>query len=293
MSITIKGAESNSVYPALSGTLTIKNIGDKRARIASMCQTKKTKTKQLNYNHREISGQLMRARKTQAAGVVLTRAKSRVATLQRCAASGDYDSKEVTNALAHARRMVRCAQLKVRNLKEEERERATHQRENTTEEERKRSEVKRRVGQKERQLKQKLVAEEVQQVQQEKQKRQQILQKRRMHRNQERSKINEADMKYWKAYAENRYGAGGSGYGADSGVIMELSTVAVGLSEAQMLAQAELAAKQLTQELETELSKDWETEIAVDTGGTKTMMQGVTLSAPGGGELPSTVDISI
>ena len=40
--------------------------------------------------------------------------------LQRCKASDQYHDSEVEIALAHAKRMVKCAQLKVSNLKQEE-----------------------------------------------------------------------------------------------------------------------------------------------------------------------------
>ncbi len=65
----------------------------------------------------------------------------------------------MADALAHARRMVRCAQLKVRNLREEEREQQSVQKENSGKSQQKEHEVKRRVAQKERQLKQKVAIE--------------------------------------------------------------------------------------------------------------------------------------
>lgn len=292
MSAAINGAGCNSSYPGLTGTLTITNGSKRSAGISTLFKTKKTKTKQLNYNHREISGQLMRVRKAQSASVVLTRAKSKLAALQRSAATGDYDSREVAIAVTHARRMVRCAQMKVRNLREEERESTNHDRESITDEQKKRGEVKRRVSQKERQLKQKLAAKEIREVQKEKSERQQILQKRRMHRNQELSKINEADMKYMKAYTENRYGSGSSSWD-HTGAVMQLS-VAAGLSEAQMMERIEQEAlNQIEQEAEAEV----EAEMAAGSFDGGMAGEGSMMDAgmmPGGGDVPApAVDISI
>ena len=86
-------------------------------------QSKKTKKKKKNlkYNAREISGQLLRSVKSVSAGQVLIRAKGKVAQLQRCAATGDYDERAVSAALNHAKRMVKAAKMKVKHLKSEER----------------------------------------------------------------------------------------------------------------------------------------------------------------------------
>lgn len=86
-------------------------------------QSKKTKKKKKNlkYNAREISGQLLRAVKSVSAGQVLIRAKGKVAQLQRCAATGDYDERAMSAALNHAKRMVKASKMKVKHLKSEER----------------------------------------------------------------------------------------------------------------------------------------------------------------------------
>ena len=126
MGTTINGTGSNQSQSMLTGMLSVNNRNSVSGSMLGVGKTQNKVKKSLNYNHREISGQLMRAKKSQSAGNVLSRAKRRLANLQTAAGSGQYDSKEVANAIAHARRMVRCAQLKVRNLKEEEREQATH-----------------------------------------------------------------------------------------------------------------------------------------------------------------------
>lgn len=93
----------------------------KRKAGVSRTKSAQKKKKRLKYNSREISGQLVRATKAVGAGQVLIRAKGKVAQLQRCAATGDYDSKEMSAALNHANRMVKAAKMKVKHLKSEER----------------------------------------------------------------------------------------------------------------------------------------------------------------------------
>ena len=156
---------------AMAGTLTIKNANkDSRARIEYVCGKSKSSgtKKKLNYNYKEVSNQLLRAKKPQGAANALTKAKSRLATLQRYAATGEYDSKEISAAVAHARRMVECAQLKVRHLKQEEIENRKYKSENKSEVTQKKGEIKRRAANKERELKEKIAIEEIQNVQKEK-----------------------------------------------------------------------------------------------------------------------------
>lgn len=252
------GINGGNSYPVISGTLTIKNTNDARARIGAM--TKKSSSgvkKRLNYNHREISGQLVRCKKAQGAANVLVRARSKLSVLKRCEATGQYDSREIANAMAHARRMVRCAQMKVRHLKEEEMEQKKYRRENNSDKQQIDNEVKRRAANKERKLKEKIQIETVQKVQAEKTKHQQIMQKRRVHRRQEQSKINEADMKYLKGEIENRKYDGAS---ANDGVILSLSAEAALLNEAQIRLQAE-------QEAELEVESEMDSSGSLDSAG--------------------------
>ena len=236
MGFSVNSAGSTSGAMAMAGTLTIKNANkDARARIDYVCGKSKSSTKKkVNYNYREVSNQLLRAKKPQGAANALTKAKSRLATLQRCAATGEYDSKEISAAVAHAKRMVECAQLKVRHLKQENMQ--------------KKGEIRRRAANKERELKEKIAIEEIQNVQKEKAKRVEIRQKRNNHRRQEQSKISEADMKYIKAQMENH---NTSDISPDSGVIVSLSAESANLqmTEAQIKMQAQQDA-----ELETDLT---------------------------------------
>lgn len=210
--------------------------------------------KKLNYNYKEVSNQLLRAKKPQGAANALTKAKSRLATLQRYAATGEYDSKEISAAVAHARRMVECAQLKVRHLKQEEIENRKYKSENKSEVTQKKGEIKRRAANKERELKEKIAIEEIQNVQKEKAKRIEIRQKRNSHRRQEQSKISEADMKYIKDQMGNR---NTSDISPDSGVIVSLSAESTNLqlTEAQIKMQAQQDA-----ELETDQTMSGDTD---------------------------------
>ena len=143
MGFSVNSAGSTSGAMAMAGTLTIKNANkDARARIDYVCGKSKSSTKKkVNYNYREVSNQLLRAKKPQGAANALTKAKSRLATLQRCAATGEYDSKEISAAVAHAKRMVECAQLKVRHLKQEEIENNKYKRENRADNMQKKGEI--------------------------------------------------------------------------------------------------------------------------------------------------------
>lgn len=241
MGVSVNSAGSTTVAVAMAGTLTIKNANkDSRARIEYVCGKSKSSgtKKKLNYNYKEVSNQLLRAKKPQGAANALTKAKSRLATLQRYAATGEYDSKEISAAVAHARRMVECAQLKVRHLKQEEIENRKYKSENKSEVTQKKGEIKRRAANKERELKEKIAIEEIQNVQKEKAKRIEIRQKRNSHRRQEQSKISEADMKYIKDQMGNR---NTSDISPDSGVIVSLSAESTNLqlTEAQIKMQAQ------------------------------------------------------
>ncbi len=82
--------------------------------------SKKKKKKNLNYNYREISGRILRAKKSVTAGQVVVSARSRVAILRRKAGTGDYNERELAAAIIHAERMLRVAKKKLKHLKEEE-----------------------------------------------------------------------------------------------------------------------------------------------------------------------------
>ncbi len=156
---------------ACQGTLTIKKAGDFAVNMRTPRKKNNSSSgKKLKYNSREISSQLVRAKKSQNASIVLIRAKGKLGTLQRALASGDYNEKEVRSAIAHAKRIVECSRMKVRNLKEEEQ----------------------MVKQKKQKLEEKILQQE-------------LIKKQRMHRNRERGKISEADMKYIEDQMKNSH----------------------------------------------------------------------------------------
>ena len=272
MGISINAPGSVSNQASMTGTLSIRKSTNTFEQMAGVSSSGGTSKKQLNYNHRDISGQLLRAKKPQSASAALTRAKSKVSMLQRAAASGQYDSKEVADALAHARRMVRCAQLKVRNLREEEREQQSAQKENNGKSQQKEHEVKRRVAQKERQLKQKVAIENTQEVLRQKKKKNEMAQKQQRHRSQERGKIAEADFKYIKSQLEAGKGfGGGSSYCEDSGFTLDISDAAMSMAELEMMAQNQTEAEA---EAEAEMSLTDGGTLAVTTAGAVTAGSG-------------------
>ena len=273
MGISINAPGSVNSQASMTGTLSIRKSTNTFEQMTGVKSSGGTSKKQLNYNHRDISGQLLRAKKPQSASAALTRAKSKVSMLQRAAASGQYDSREVANALAHARRMVRCAQLKVRNLREEEREQQSAQKENSGKSQQKEHEVK-RVAQKERQLKQKVAIENTQEVLRQKKKKNEMAQKQQRHRSQEQGKIAEADFKYIKSQLEDGKGfGGGSSYCEDSGITLDISDAAMSMAELEMMAQNQTEAE-AEAEVEAEMSFTDGGTLAVTTAGAVTAGSG-------------------
>ena len=284
MGISINAPGSVSNQASLTGTLSIRKSTITFEQMAGVSSSGGTSKKQLNYNHRDISGQLLRAKKPQSASAALTRAKSKVSMLQRAAASGQYDSKEVANALAHARRMVRCAQLKVRNLREEEREQQSAQKENSGKSQKKEHEVKRRVAQKERQLKQKVSIENTQEVLRQKKKKNEIAQKQQRHRSQERGK---SQLEAGKGFG------GGSSYCEDSGFTLDISDAAMSMVELEMMAQNQIEAE-AEAEVEAEMSLTDGGTLAVTTAGAVTAGSGAgTASDTAPAAAGASVDVSV
>ena len=226
----------------------------RRTSPARKSQQKKVPKKRLNYNPREIRSALLGATRSQAAGNVLCQAKSKLANLAKCKGTGMYNESELSSAIIHARQMVRCAQLKVRNLREEEREQSAHHDERNMRARQKKSEIKRRAAQKEQKIEQKVQIEVSQEIQRAKRKQQEMMQKESLHRTRERGKITEADMKYLQAMSDQGkipY-TGPTGY--DSGVMVSLS------AEAAVLAMTEA-------EIRAEVERELGAEISADMGG--------------------------
>lgn len=109
----------NNLQTGMSG-LVASGMNVTCTRSSSYSKSKNGK-KSLSYNPKEISSQILRARKTVGASQVLSRARAKLAMLKKAQATGEYDSAELENAIAHAKRMVECADMKVNNLREEDR----------------------------------------------------------------------------------------------------------------------------------------------------------------------------
>ncbi len=180
----------------------------------------KNKKKKLNYNYRDVSSQILRAKKLQSANEALSRAKSKMVSLQKSKASGQYDNREVDAAIAHAKRMVRCARMKVNNMREEKFKENSGKRESHEN----RQKVKRTVAKSstKKQAEKKNELKEAE-VKIRKLKQEIMEQKRRIknHRLEEQAKVFDANMKYIKE-GGNSY----SGVEFDPTAIMELSAMA-------------------------------------------------------------------
>lgn len=284
MGTIINGVGVGTSANFAGASLTIKNTNNAMARMQSMRRQSSSRAKKkLNYNSKEISSQLLRASKSRNASMILARAKSKVSVLQRCLGTGQYNDSEVRTAIAHANRMVKCAKMKVQNLKEEERLKKQYENEHTNKEHQQKNEIKRRVSQKERDIKTKAVLDETQQVLKEKAMRQEILRKKRLHRNAERGKISEADMKYLEEQMNERRRTCTN----TCGVSLELSTQAVGLSELQLSEHAlELLENQVEQEVALEMGN-------IDASTTVAMGADMSAASSTAGSAVSSVDISI
>lgn len=78
------------------------------------------KTKRLQYKFKKISTQLMAAKTSGGARLVMAKAYGEAANLRRKLRCGEYDDSEVSSALIHAEQMIRIAKKRVKHLEEEE-----------------------------------------------------------------------------------------------------------------------------------------------------------------------------
>lgn len=106
--ITLKNLDGSS-----AGTIGISK--PTRGRLA-----KNKKPKKVQYKFKQVSTQIMRTKKSAAAGQVISTARQMVASLKRMYGTGDYDDTELRHAIEHAERMVRIAKKKKKHLLEEE-----------------------------------------------------------------------------------------------------------------------------------------------------------------------------
>lgn len=250
LSITVnKSFGQFSVIPGATlkvGNATVSISKTKNTR--NQVQFHKTKRK-LHYNSKEISSQLMRAKKSGNASMVLAKAKSRIGMLSRHLGSGQYDEKELRTAISHAKRIVKVVRLKVSNLKEEERMSIDNQREQVVNEVQKSNELKRRVYKRKQEIRTEIAIEETKLTIKEKVNEQKLMLKRRMNRQTELGEIGKADMKYLKSKMEN----GTESSRVDTtGVVFELSISAANLQELALLE------KQIQGQMELEMKMQME-----------------------------------
>lgn len=92
------------------------------------------KRKRLNYNYRDVSGRILRAKTSVSATKVVTHARTMVAMLRRKYGSGEYNDRDLEIAIIHAEKMVRIAKKKLKNLRMEETGRRTSEAEKAQEE---------------------------------------------------------------------------------------------------------------------------------------------------------------
>ena len=92
------------------------------------------KRKRLNYNYRDVSGRILRAKTSVSATLVVTHARTMVAVLRRRYGCGEYDDRDLEIAIIHAEKMVRIAKKKLKNLKMEEMGKRTSEAEKAQEE---------------------------------------------------------------------------------------------------------------------------------------------------------------
>ncbi len=156
--------------------------------------SKSKSKKSLSYNPKELSSQILRARRTVGASQVLSRARAKLAMLKRAQATGEYDSAELENAIAHAKKMIDCADMKVSNLREEERIK-------------KRAEKKAEL--REEQIRNARRLENI---------------KKRTHRQDENKALFDADTKFYQRAANNAAGAEQSGAVSSAAASLEISS---------------------------------------------------------------------
>lgn len=266
MNLTINNYASSTQTGLSGGTL---NTGNASTKETGSFRTGKSKGKKmLHYNAKSLSAQILRATKSRTASTALVKAKNTVSNLKRCLETGEYDDSEVEVALAHAKKMVKCAQAKVTNLKQEEALQRKYSREKASKEQQQKSEVKRRIHQKEQNLKEKIASEELQQIQKEKKQKQEISRKCQMHRKAERNELSDADMKYLQDTMEYRH----ESHVDCSSVSVDLSSVGMSMSELQ--------------QIEAQISSEVETDAAAGTGAGTDVTSGAAESGVGGAAMP-------
>lgn len=98
----------------------IKDLNGNTVATISVSSAKKGKKKRLQYSFKSISNQIMMAKTPNVAKMVATKARGKVAMLQRNIDNDDYDETELRHAITHAKKMLRIAKKKMHHLEEEQ-----------------------------------------------------------------------------------------------------------------------------------------------------------------------------
>lgn len=78
--------------------------------------------KKLQYNHREVSAMILRAKTSFSATLAVSSARTKLVSLSKKAGTGEYDEEELRHAIIHAQSIVRVAKKRLKHLKQEETE---------------------------------------------------------------------------------------------------------------------------------------------------------------------------
>lgn len=231
------GGVSNAALGAMNVSISSRNSNVRKI----SGNSRKIAKKKLNYNPREISSALLRASKARSAGQVLVQARNRLSTLAKAKGTGQYNDAEVNAAIAHAKRMIRCAQMKTQNLRQEERMQNRYEDRVKAETRQEKNAAKARAVRKERNLEQKQEIAQMQYNQKQKKLTRELLQKKKNNRNREYNKITEADMEYLKQQMRGMRepDSSAASFTPIDGVMLELSQNGMGLSDAQIEQQIE------------------------------------------------------
>lgn len=97
----------------------IKDLNGNTVATISVSSPKKGKKKRLQYSFKSISNQIMQAKTPNTAKMVATKARGKIAMLQRNIDNDDYDETELRHAIIHAKKMLRIAKKKMQHLEEE------------------------------------------------------------------------------------------------------------------------------------------------------------------------------
>ena len=104
------------------GKLIITGIRKKTSKSVSTYNSNTKPRKKLQYNHREVSAMILRAKTSFSASLTVSSARTKLVSLSKKAGTGEYDEEELRHAIIHAQSIVRVAKKRLKHLKQEEAE---------------------------------------------------------------------------------------------------------------------------------------------------------------------------